>query len=89
VVIGVAYPLTILAAIIATANHFILDAVAGAVVCVLGWRASSILLNLLPVEDHFLWALRMHKPERRVVNIRDVPDEQNDGRIVAHSTYVN
>lgn len=90
VVIGVAYPLTILVAIIATANHFILDAVAGAVVCVLGWRANAILLNLLPVEDHFLWALRMHKPERHVVNIYGSPDdEQSDERIVAHGTFVN
>jgi hypothetical protein len=88
-VIGFAYPLTILAAIIATANHFILDAVAGAVVCILGWQANSILLNLLPVEDHFLWALRLHKPERYVVNIYDSPDGQSDEKIAAHATFVN
>jgi PAP2 superfamily len=62
VVLGVAYPLAILAAIIATANHFVLDAVAGACVCVLGWKANSVLLNLLPVEDYFLWMLRLCKP---------------------------
>jgi len=61
-VIGVAYPLSILIAIVSTANHFILDAVAGAIVCALGWKSNDILLNLLPLEDYFLWALRMHKP---------------------------
>lgn len=45
------YPSTILVAIVAAANHFILDAVIGAVVCGLGWWSNSILLNLLPLED--------------------------------------
>lgn len=62
-VIGVLYPLTILVAIVATANHFILDAVAGAIVCGLAWWCNGILLNLLPVEDYFLWLVRIHKPE--------------------------
>jgi hypothetical protein len=77
VVIGLAYPLVILAAIIATGNHFVLDAVAGATVCFLGWRGNGLLLNLLPLEDYFLWACRLHKPERRVADIYeplDVPD---------------
>lgn len=61
---GMIYPAIILAAIVATANHFILDAVAGALVCVTAWYANGFLLNLLPVEDYFLWVLRMHKPEK-------------------------
>ncbi|CAK3978739.1 Hypothetical predicted protein [Lecanosticta acicola] len=48
--------------IVATANHFILDAVAGALVCAIAWIAEPFLLNLLPLEDWFLWCLRMHKP---------------------------
>jgi len=67
VVVGVVYPLTILVAIIATANHFILDAVAGALVCALAWNGNHILLNLLPLEDWFLWCIRTHFPERGVV----------------------
>lgn len=63
VVVGVLYPLTILVAILATANHFILDAVAGAMVCCVAWFANDILLNLLVVEDYFLWCVRIHKPE--------------------------
>lgn len=62
--IGIAYPLTILLAIIATANHFILDAVAGACVCGLAWFSNRILLNLLVIEDYFLWVVRIHKPEK-------------------------
>ncbi len=60
--LGVLYPFAILTAIVATANHFILDAVAGAVVCFLGLKCNDALLNLLVVEDWFLWCLRIHKP---------------------------
>lgn len=69
--IGIAYPTIILIAIIATANHFILDAVAGAIVCGLAWTGNRVLLNLLPLEDYFLWCVKIHKPERRVVFVDD------------------
>lgn len=62
VTLGMSYPGIILAAIVATANHFILDAVAGAVVCAIAWHGNDILLNLLVLEDYFLWAVRIHKP---------------------------
>ncbi|KAJ5310462.1 uncharacterized protein N7443_002923 [Penicillium atrosanguineum] len=73
-VLGFLYPFTILVAIVATANHFILDAIAGALICGLGWRFNGVLLNLLPVEDCFLWIVRIHKPEPssiRVINTSD------------------
>ncbi|KAF5352055.1 hypothetical protein D9758_009397 [Tetrapyrgos nigripes] len=73
VVIGFAYPATILTAIIATANHFILDAVAGGIVCGIAWNAETFLLNLLPLEDCFLWCLRIHKP-----NVDDTYDSAYD-----------
>jgi hypothetical protein len=66
-VLGVAYPVVILVAIVATANHFVLDAVAGATVCGVAWTGNRVLLNLLPLEDYFLWCVRIHKPERRAV----------------------
>ncbi|KAJ5591792.1 uncharacterized protein N7459_002161 [Penicillium hispanicum] len=69
--LGFFYPFIILVAIVATANHFILDAVAGAVVCGLGWWLNSILLNLLPVEDYFLWLVRIHKPEPSAIQLAD------------------
>lgn len=62
VLLGMSYPAIILMAIVATANHFILDAVAGAIVCGIAWKANGLLLNLLVLEDYFLWALRIHKP---------------------------
>ncbi|EPE07590.1 integral membrane protein [Ophiostoma piceae UAMH 11346] len=62
------YPATILTAIIATANHFVLDAVVGAMVCGLVWQCNGFLLNLLPLEDYFLWALRIHKPSKALTN---------------------
>ncbi len=58
------YPATILVAIIATANHFVLDAVAGAIICGIAWNTNGVLLNLLPLEDYFLWAVRIHKPSK-------------------------
>ncbi|KAL2024241.1 hypothetical protein VTK56DRAFT_9397 [Thermocarpiscus australiensis] len=63
VCLGMIYPAIILAAIVATANHFILDAVAGACACILAWNFNGALLNLLPLEDHFLALLRIHKPD--------------------------
>ncbi|KAJ5124586.1 uncharacterized protein N7515_008411 [Penicillium bovifimosum] len=71
VLLGFLYPFTILVVIVATANHFILDAVAGALVCALGWCFNGVLLNLLPLEDYFLWLVRIHKPEPSL----DVPEE--------------
>lgn len=62
ILLGFFYPFSILVAIVATANHFLLDAVAGAIVCCIGWNMNGFLLNLLPLEDYFLWCLRMHKP---------------------------
>ncbi|ETN42899.1 uncharacterized protein HMPREF1541_02057 [Cyphellophora europaea CBS 101466] len=66
IAIGCAYPTAILVAIVSTANHFILDAVAGALVCFIGWNSNKILLNLLPIEDYFLWCVRIHKPSHRL-----------------------
>ncbi|KAB8360810.1 hypothetical protein FH972_024544 [Carpinus fangiana] len=39
--LGFSYTLVILVAIVSTANHFILDAVAGAAVCAVGWYVSG------------------------------------------------
>ena len=84
VFLGVLYPFSILVAIIATANHFILDAVAGAMVCGLGWTGNRILLNLLPLEDYFLWVLRIHKPSGTVVTVREGDDEIDGEFVIGH-----
>ncbi|KAM0330607.1 hypothetical protein ACHAQA_003556 [Verticillium albo-atrum] len=75
VALGMSYPALILTAIVATANHFVLDAVAGATVCGIAWHANGILLNLLPLEDYFLSMLRLHKP----VNWTDPEASVDDG----------
>lgn len=81
ILLGFLYPFSILLAIIATANHFILDAVAGTAICALGWKGNNILLNLLPIEDYFLWCLRIHKPVQLGFEatdlITDVEDKEN------------
>lgn len=86
-VLGFLYPFTILVAIIATANHFILDAVAGALVCGLGWRFNGGLLNLLPIEDYFLWLVRIHKPEpsemKAIDDLNDWSSDEGGSRRVA------
>ncbi|KAJ6009815.1 hypothetical protein N7522_004831 [Penicillium canescens] len=74
-ILGFSYPFIIVVAIVATANHFILDAVAGALVCALGWRFNGMLLNLLPLEDYFLWLVRIHKPEPSLVTV--IPDSSD------------
>ncbi|OCH94532.1 hypothetical protein OBBRIDRAFT_125010 [Obba rivulosa] len=60
---GILYPSTILLCIIATANHFVLDAVVGFFVVLVGFKMNTILLNLLPLEDAFMYLIRTHKPE--------------------------
>jgi hypothetical protein len=62
VALGMSYPALILTAIVATANHFILDAVAGAMVCGVAWYGNGFLLNFCVLEDYFLWLVRIHKP---------------------------
>jgi hypothetical protein len=60
--VGALYPALILVAIIATANHFILDAFVGLCISVIGLKYNRLLLNLLPVEDYVLYASKLHKP---------------------------
>lgn len=79
--VGFSYPFLILVAIVATANHFVLDALAGALVCALGWTCNGILLNLLPLEDYFLWILRIHKPEPAVDWDEDDWDDVTPGHV--------
>ena len=75
---GFLYPFAILVAIVSTANHFILDAVAGAVVCLIGWKSNAILLNLLPMEDYFLWCVRIHKPVQQPLRSSEYDEKQQE-----------
>ena len=68
-IVGFSYPFTILVAIISTANHFILDAIAGAAIVLLAFKINYVMLNLRVFEDYFFWIMRTYKP---------VPDETMD-----------
>lgn len=61
-VAGVFYPTFILLCIVATANHYVLDAVAAALVVLLSYTCNKVLLNFLVLEDWLLWAWRLEKP---------------------------
>lgn len=60
--VAIAYPGLILVTIVATANHYWLDAMVATVVACLAFLCNRVFLALLPVEDVLLWILRMEKP---------------------------
>ncbi|POR32456.1 Uncharacterized protein TPAR_07331 [Tolypocladium paradoxum] len=60
--VGTAYPAFVLTAIIATANHYFLDAFAAILVAAMALASNRVLLVFLPLEDWLLWALRLEKP---------------------------
>ncbi|KAH9900455.1 integral membrane protein [Xylariomycetidae sp. FL2044] len=62
-VFGLTYPAIILLCIIATANHYFLDAFAAIFVVLFAFAINRVLLNFLVLEDWLLWALRLEKPE--------------------------
>lgn len=51
--------------ILATANHWVLDAFAGALVPVLGWRLNGLLLIFSKVEAICLGYIGVKKPDTR------------------------
>ncbi|KAK1486704.1 integral membrane protein [Colletotrichum cuscutae] len=57
------WPLAMLFTIVATANHFILDAMIGAMVPVIGWRFNRAILVLLPLQNWVLERLGLRTPE--------------------------
>ncbi|KAL6717023.1 hypothetical protein ACLMJK_004937 [Lecanora helva] len=60
--VGLGYPSMILVTIVATANHYWMDALMATIVACAAYLCNSIFLALLPVEDLLLWALRLEKP---------------------------
>lgn len=60
--LGVAYPLMILITILATANHYILDAMVAFLYCCIAFVGNKVFFVLLPLEDLFLWVIRAEKP---------------------------
>ncbi|KIW34252.1 hypothetical protein, variant [Cladophialophora immunda] len=75
--VGFLYPFSILIAIIATANHFILDAVAGGMICFFALRCNHFMKNFLPLEDYVFWCLRTHKPVQEPAEQSARPDDKS------------
>ncbi|PGH14821.1 hypothetical protein AJ79_02837 [Helicocarpus griseus UAMH5409] len=60
--IAVAYPVSVLMAIVATANHYWLDALAAVGVVCVAFLCNRVFLLLLPIEDLLYWSLLMERP---------------------------
>lgn len=60
--LGVLYPGMILITILATANHYMLDAMVAFLYCCIAFVSNKVFYVLLPAEDMFLWAIRADKP---------------------------
>jgi hypothetical protein len=62
VVLAIAYPSWILITIVATANHYYLDACVAFFVAIIAFQCNRVFLIFLPLEDLLLWCLRLEKP---------------------------
>lgn len=60
--LSIVYPAFVLTIIVSTANHFWLDALAATGVVAVCWLCNRSLLALLPLEDLFLWCVKLEKP---------------------------
>ena len=60
--IGLGYPSMILLTIVATANHYWMDALMATIVACAAYFFNGVFLSLLPLEDLLLWVLRLEKP---------------------------
>ncbi|EXJ85758.1 hypothetical protein A1O1_06126 [Capronia coronata CBS 617.96] len=84
-VLGICYPLLVLTVIVATANHYWLDAVAAMCTTSLSFLCNKVWFFLLPAEDVLCWILRVDKPtpttgqrlERQTESYHLVKDEED------------
>ena len=60
--VGIGYPSFILITIVATANHYWMDACMAVLAAIAAFFCNRIFLALLPLEDLLLWCLRLEKP---------------------------
>jgi len=62
VIMGLGYPTLILTTIVATANHYWLDALVATCFVCLSFLCNEVFFVFLPIEDWLLWVLRADKP---------------------------
>ncbi|KAJ5038184.1 uncharacterized protein L3040_007052 [Drepanopeziza brunnea f. sp. 'multigermtubi'] len=60
--LAVGYPSWILITIVATANHYYLDACVSFFVVIAAFWCNKVFLVMLPLEDMLFWCLRLEKP---------------------------
>lgn len=68
--------------IVATANHFLLDAFVGGVVTILAFVGSDVMLLFRPVEEWVFWLARTKKPG---TNDEDPPKVKRWGAFLRES----
>lgn len=73
-----AYPILILLVIMATANHYLVDAVGGGLVSVLAYKLNRVLLNLRPVEEWGFWLTGVEKPMEKELFTRLLAESRVD-----------
>ncbi|KAH0357961.1 hypothetical protein KCU83_g120, partial [Aureobasidium melanogenum] len=61
-ILGVGYPMLILTAIIATANHYFLDALVATAYVSAAFMSNRVFCVFVPLEDWLLWAIRAERP---------------------------
>ncbi|KAL7266315.1 hypothetical protein RUND412_011144 [Rhizina undulata] len=61
--LGIVYPVLILITIVATANHYWLDACVAALVAGVSLALNRVFMVFVPLEDLLLWVLRIEKPK--------------------------
>jgi hypothetical protein len=60
--LGVGYPMLILTSIIATANHYFLDAMVATICVLVALVSNKMFYIFVPLEDWLLWVIRAERP---------------------------
>lgn len=68
--LGPVWPALMLFTVVATANHFLLDCIAGAAVVGIGWRMQRVLLLLLPLEQAVFWLTGVERPDTADLRVK-------------------
>ena len=77
-VLGIFYPLLVLTVIVATANHYFLDAVVAMCTVTLSLFINKIWYVLLPAEDWLAWCMRIDKPKPTTGDRYQTDDDKRD-----------
>jgi hypothetical protein len=60
--LGIGYPAFILVTIVATANHYFMDALVATVFVVIAYACNKVFFVFVPLEDLLLYVIRADKP---------------------------